>query len=230
MQDVAGVRPSKWCAGCHDPELLFSGMFDAPIKQIVDRPEAQAGLSLLMCHSIVQVKSTMGQGDYVLEYPKLHELAASESPIIRSVHDFIQAGVSKTGPYARAAGNYTRYGDVLEFLRASDDRFAVFGSGEGVRLEFDPRQLPRLSSGWVRDYFFFADGFEKDLDFYAAHAFTIEPLPYHTLFPYPYQGPADTDHLHHELEYNTRTQVVCRPACATSIRVPDNHYFQLKEE
>jgi Tfp pilus assembly protein PilF len=118
------------------------------------------------------------------------------------------ASRSKTGPYARAAGNYTRYGDVLELLRASDDRFAVFGSGEGVRLEFDPRQLPRLASGWVRDYFFFADGFEKDLDFYAVHAFTVEPLPYHTLFPYPYQGraayPADVDHLRYELEYNTR--------------------------
>ncbi len=118
------------------------------------------------------------------------------------------ASRSKTGPYGRAAGNYTRYGDVLELLRASDDRFAVFGSGEGVRLEFDPRQLPRLSSGWVRDYFFFSDGFEKDLDFYAAHAFTVGPLPYHTLLPYPYQGrpayPTDTDHLRYELEYNTR--------------------------
>jgi Tfp pilus assembly protein PilF len=89
MQEVAGVRSSKWCAGCHDPALLFSGMFDTPIKQIVDRPEARAGLSCLMCHSIVQVKSTMGQGDYTLEYPRLHELAASENPIIRTVHDFL---------------------------------------------------------------------------------------------------------------------------------------------
>src|SRR5258708_7448344 len=36
MQDVAGVRASKWCAGCHDPALLYSGLFDTPIKQIVD--------------------------------------------------------------------------------------------------------------------------------------------------------------------------------------------------
>lgn len=42
MQDVVGVKPSKWCAGCHDPALLYSGMFDTPIKQIVDRPEARA--------------------------------------------------------------------------------------------------------------------------------------------------------------------------------------------
>jgi tetratricopeptide (TPR) repeat protein len=89
MQDVAGVRSSKWCAGCHDPALLFSGLFDKPIAEIVDRPEAKAGLSCLMCHSVVQVKSTMGQGDFVLEYPKLHELAASGNPVVRRLHDFL---------------------------------------------------------------------------------------------------------------------------------------------
>jgi len=89
MQEVDGVKPSKWCAGCHDPALLFSGMMDTPIKQNIDRPESRAGLSCMMCHSIVQVKSTMGQGDFVLEYPKLHELAASDNPIIRGLHDFM---------------------------------------------------------------------------------------------------------------------------------------------
>jgi len=89
MQDVAGVRSSKWCAGCHDPALLYSGLFDTPIKQIVDRPEARAGLGCLMCHSIVEVKSTMGQGDFFLEYPRLHELAASENPFVRKLHDFV---------------------------------------------------------------------------------------------------------------------------------------------
>src|SRR5712692_8689821 len=89
MQGVAGVQASKWCAGCHDPALLFSGLFDKPIKEIIDRPEAKAGLSCLMCHSIVQVKSTMGQGDFVLEYPKLHELAASDNPVVRTLHDFL---------------------------------------------------------------------------------------------------------------------------------------------
>ena len=89
MQEVAGVRSSKWCAGCHDPALLYSGLFDTPIKQIVDRPEARAGLGCMMCHSIVEVKSTMGQGDFFLEYPKLHEMAASESPLVRKLHDFV---------------------------------------------------------------------------------------------------------------------------------------------
>jgi hypothetical protein len=115
---------------------------------------------------------------------------------------------SMTGPYARAAGNYTRYGDVHDLLQKSDDRFVVFSSGEGVKLDFDPRRLPALPAGWVRDFFFYADGFEKDLDFYAAHAFTVEPLPRHTLLPYPYPAgqdyPADAEHLGYELDYNTR--------------------------
>jgi tetratricopeptide (TPR) repeat protein len=89
MQDVNGVKSSKWCAGCHDPALLFSGMFDTPVRQIEFTPAAQAGLACMMCHSIVEVKSTMGQGDFVLEYPKLHELAASENPVMRALHDFM---------------------------------------------------------------------------------------------------------------------------------------------
>ncbi len=116
--------------------------------------------------------------------------------------------LSPTGPYAHAAGNYTRYGDVRELLEHSDDKFTVFSSGEGVKLEFDPSRLAPLPPGWVRDYFFYADGFEKDLDFYAAYAFTVEPLPHHGLIAYPYpEGkdyPTDADHLGYEFDYNTR--------------------------
>src|SRR6202140_5394440 len=89
MQDTIGTKPSKWCGGCHDPAVLYAGMMDTPIKQIVHRPEAQAGLGCMMCHSIANVKSTMGQGDFYLEYPRLHELAASKNPVVRSLHDFM---------------------------------------------------------------------------------------------------------------------------------------------
>ncbi|HLZ90718.1 MAG TPA: FG-GAP-like repeat-containing protein [Candidatus Acidoferrum sp.] len=130
---------------------------------------------------------------------------------------------SKSGPYARAAGNYTRYGDVRQLLQTPDDRFVVFSSGEGVKLDFDPRKLRTLPAGWIRDYFFYANGFEKDLDFYAAHAFTVEPLPRHTLIPYPYpegkEYPEDVDHLRYQLEYNTRER---------SGRMPTTLLYQYK--
>jgi Flp pilus assembly protein TadD len=89
MQDTVGTKPSKWCGGCHDPAVLYSGLMDTPIKQIVHRPESQAGLGCMMCHSIAEVKSTMGQGDFYLEYPKLHELAANPNPVARALHDFL---------------------------------------------------------------------------------------------------------------------------------------------
>ena len=89
MQDTIGTKPSKWCGGCHDPAVLYAGKMDTPIKTFVHAPEAQAGLGCMMCHSIADVKSTMGQGDFYLEYPKLHELAASKNPLVRTLHDFL---------------------------------------------------------------------------------------------------------------------------------------------
>jgi len=137
-----------------------------------------------------------------LGYPREIRLTPASDTVYSYAHR------SKSGPYARAAGNYTRYGDVHPLLEKPDDRFVVFSSGEGVKLDFDPRKLPPVPAGWVRDYFFYANGFEKDLDFYAAHAFTVEPLPRHSLLSYPYPAgkdyPADAEHLRYQLEYNTR--------------------------
>jgi tetratricopeptide (TPR) repeat protein len=89
MQDTIGVKSSKWCAGCHDPALLYSGMFDRPVREVEDTPAGQAGLGCMMCHSISQVKSTMGQADFFLEYPALHKMAASKNPIVVRLHDFL---------------------------------------------------------------------------------------------------------------------------------------------
>jgi tetratricopeptide (TPR) repeat protein len=87
MQDVNGVRSSKWCAGCHDHAVFFNGRFDKPIKDQIDTPEAQAGLACTSCHSIQSVHSTMGQGDFTIEYPPLHDLAASTNPFLKKAHD-----------------------------------------------------------------------------------------------------------------------------------------------
>jgi hypothetical protein len=118
--------------------------------------------------------------------------------------------VSVSGPYARHIGSYTRYGDVLPLLKAVDDKFVVFGSGEEVVFDFDPSALPPLQGGWKRDYLFYANGFVKDMDFYAADAFTADPLPFHTMGIYPNpprsQYPLDKGSLDYLLEYNTRYQ------------------------
>ena len=120
---------------------------------------------------------------------------------------YVYEEVSPTGPFARQAGDYTRYGDVLPLLTSFDDRYVVFGTGDEIALEFDPTTLPALPAGWMRDYFFLANGYEKDMDFYAADGFTVEPLPFQKMSGYPYAKssyPLDNDHLDYLLEYNTR--------------------------
>jgi tetratricopeptide (TPR) repeat protein len=89
MQDVVGTRPSKWCAGCHDHAVFFNGRFDRPIREQIDTPEAQAGLACTSCHAITHVNSTMGQGDFVIEYPPLHDLAASDNRALQLAHDWL---------------------------------------------------------------------------------------------------------------------------------------------
>ena len=121
---------------------------------------------------------------------------------------YIYEKTSATGPYTRPMGTYTRYGNVLPLLTAVDDKLAVFGSGDEVRLEFDPSKLPALPEGWVRDYFFAANGYEKDMDFYAAEGNYVAPLPFLSMGEYPYAPtknfPLDDTHVNYLLEYNTR--------------------------
>ena len=121
--------------------------------------------------------------------------------------EYIYEKASATGPYTRPAGAYTRYGNVLPLLTSFDDQLAVFGSGDEVALDFDPSRLPALPNGWVRDYFFAANGYEKDMDFYAYEANQVEPLPFRGMGTYPYPGktfPLDDAHLKYLLNYNTR--------------------------
>jgi hypothetical protein len=119
---------------------------------------------------------------------------------------YIYEKASATGPYTRPAGTYTRYGDVLPLITSSDDRLAVFGSGDQIALDFDPAKLPALPKGWTRDYFFLANGYEKDMDFYAFKGDTVDPLPFRAMETYPYaEGKYPLDqHMNDLLNYNTR--------------------------
>ncbi|HEX4066642.1 MAG TPA: tetratricopeptide repeat protein [Acidobacteriaceae bacterium] len=89
MQQVNGVHSSKWCAGCHDAALFFPGNFNTPIEPRVHSPQANVGISCVVCHSVRKVKSTMGNGDFILEYPALQKLVASRNPYLRDVIDYL---------------------------------------------------------------------------------------------------------------------------------------------
>lgn len=89
MQELSGVQGSKWCAGCHDHAMFFNGRFERPAIEQIDTPEAQAGLGCVSCHSIVHVDGTMGNGNFTIEYPELHDLASSDNPLIRNLDYFL---------------------------------------------------------------------------------------------------------------------------------------------
>jgi len=89
MQEVAGVQQSKWCAGCHDHAMFFNGRFEKPVIEQIDTPQAHAGLGCMSCHAIVQVSDSMGNGGFTIEYPPLHDLATSDSFLVRTVTKYL---------------------------------------------------------------------------------------------------------------------------------------------
>ena len=122
--------------------------------------------------------------------------------------DYDYNRVSRTGPFQRERGNYTRMGDVKALLTDVDDRFVIFGSGEEIAARFDTTKLPMLPEHWKRDYFFYANGFVKDMDWWDASPFTVAQMPFHGMSTYPYPAPEEfpdsTDALDYQLNWNTR--------------------------
>ncbi len=122
--------------------------------------------------------------------------------------DYDYNRVSLTGPFQHQRGNYTRMGDVTPLLKAIDDRYVIFGSGEEIATEFDTAKLPALPEHWKRDYFFYANGFVKDMDWWDASPFTVSQLPFHTMSAYPYPAsekfPDDADAVGYQLDWNNR--------------------------
>ena len=122
--------------------------------------------------------------------------------------DYDYDRVSLTGPFQHQRGNYTRFGDVTSLVKGIDDRYAIFGSGEEIATEFDATRLPALPAHWKRDYFFYANGYVKDMDWWDASPFTVSQLPFHTMTTYPYPAnekfPDDATALAYQLQWNDR--------------------------
>ncbi len=105
-------------------------------------------------------------------------------------------------------GHYTPYGDVRELISELDDRLAIMGSGDELRLRWPARKFPPLPSGWRRDFLLYVDGWAKDADANTAFSQTVEPLPFHGMSAYPYRAdehfPDDAAHREYLKRYLTR--------------------------
>jgi hypothetical protein len=126
-------------------------------------------------------------------------------------YDFDYTRVSATSPWKTAPGRYTREGDVLELLAATDDRFVVSKPGDEIALSF--AALPPPAPGRERTFLLMGDGFSKEMDINSASPDIVLPLPYHGMKAYPYllgEAPDEVRRLAEQAQlWNTR--VVARP-------------------
>jgi Flp pilus assembly protein TadD len=116
--------------------------------------------------------------------------------------------ISATGPFVWQRGSYTRYGSVTPLLQKVDDQYVIFGSGQEIDAEFKASAAPPLPPHWTRDYFFYANGFVKDMDFYEASPFTVAELPFQGMPGYPYPPrdhyPETPATVRYQLNWDTR--------------------------
>lgn len=91
MADKVGREKTKWCAGCHDPVVLFSGKMGRATlhKFTYDDFEAQQGLTCMSCHSIAEVKDISGNAAYVIEESKQYPFAFSRNKYLLAVNHLL---------------------------------------------------------------------------------------------------------------------------------------------
>ncbi len=123
-------------------------------------------------------------------------------------HWFDYGDVSTEPVWLPLEGNFTRFGDVLELVVESDDKYVILAPGDELTVGFDAESVAALPEGWARDYLLYSDGWVKDADLNTAYGNTVEPLPFHRMSRYPYGAdesyPTDEDHQRYLRTYNTR--------------------------
>ena len=110
---------------------------------------------------------------------------------------FDYQSVSRDPRWRPLAGQFTRFGDVLELMYEADDRYAIMGPGDELALRFDAADLPPLPEGWTRDFLIYSEGWLKDSDLNTASGWKVDPLPFHGMTAYPYG--ADESYPHPEV-------------------------------
>lgn len=100
MVERKGNGPTRWCASCHDPLVLFSGRFSTEAPVDMDHATAQAGLTCLSCHAIEGLRDLKGNGRYVMAAPDEYPLARSDNPLGTWLHNRLVR--SKPEPHRNA--------------------------------------------------------------------------------------------------------------------------------
>ncbi len=80
------VQASRFCAGCHDPVVFFTGRFDDPDFDDVNDPSGQAGITCTSCHAITHINSPRGNADFTIEEPVHYPFAFREQATLRWIN------------------------------------------------------------------------------------------------------------------------------------------------
>ena len=155
-------------------------------------------------------KSEMFKSELVPTYANLHYRGFSntEQKDYSSPHIPDYYSVKKGQKWRDLIGKYTRYGDVLELLMESDNKYVIMNAGDEITLKFDTSNLTDLPNDWDRDFLFYNDGWLKDGDLNTAKGKTVMPLPFHGMESYPKGAenkyPSDREYDFYREKYNTR--------------------------
>ena len=76
---------ARFCAGCHDPVVFFSGKFDQDFDPRT-LPAGQEGITCTSCHAITNVNSPRGNADYTIEEPVHYPFATSQNKTLQWVN------------------------------------------------------------------------------------------------------------------------------------------------
>ena len=150
------VQASRWCAGCHDPVVMFSGKFDDPNYDDVHDPTAHAGITCTVCHAIQSVDSHVGNADYTIDEPKHYPFTYSDHPLLQSLNSVMVKAkpafhksemlkpFHKTAEFCSTCHKVSLPRDVTDyrdFLRGQNhyDSYLLSGvSGHGARSFYYP--------------------------------------------------------------------------------------------
>jgi Flp pilus assembly protein TadD len=116
--------------------------------------------------------------------------SAERTPDGREPFGYDYDQVSAHSPWKVLPGRYTRFGDVRELLRRTDDFFVVSRPGDEIALTFDAAALPPLPEGSTRTFLLYASGYSKEMDLNSSSPDELAPLPFAAMTSYPYAAGA----------------------------------------
>ncbi len=154
-----------------------------------------------------------------LRYRGFSEIKAADasSPELPTSYENIATTQQK---WRDLIGYHTRFGDVKPLLKGVDDRYVIMNAGDEMQLSFESPAPP--AAGFVRDWVFICDGWEKDGNFNTTWSKTVIPLPAHDLLDYTI-APTDLWHdpvyLRHKSDWeNYHTRYVTPQVFQSALR------------